>query len=386
MRRHGGDPAVVGRVFQMNNRPHTVVGVLPPVPQFPNENDVYMPSSACPFRSGAQHAREPRRAHAERLRPAASPARRSSRRGADVARDRLAVRRPTTPASTRPARLHGDGCRARRRAHAAGPADAPGAAGRGRLRAADRLRQRREPDAGAHAAAQPRAGDARGARAPGACGLVRQLLTESTLLALLGGVVGLALAAAGLDLLVALHRALHHARERGRDRRHGARRSRCVASVLTGVLFGALPALTARPDLAEVMKEENARAGGGFGPRRARGVLVVSQVAFSFMLLIAAGLMLRSFWKLQQVDAGFRPENVLTARVLAELDEVRRRREGARVRLRGRDASSRRTRGALGRAQLLGAARPVPALQPAASRSRAGRWRTRPALARRSAS
>ena len=63
------------------------------------------------------------------------------------------------------------------------------------------------------------------------------------------------------------------------------------------------------------MKEESSRAGGGGGPRRARGLLVVSQVAFSFMLLIAAGLMLRSFWKLQQVDAGFRPENVLTARV-----------------------------------------------------------------------
>jgi predicted permease len=88
-----------------------------------------------------------------------------------------------------------------------------------------------------------------------------------------------------------------------------------LASVLTGVLFGALPALTARPELAEVMKQENARAGGGFGPRRARGALVVAQVAFSFMLLIAAGLMLRSFWKLQQVDPGFRPENVLTARV-----------------------------------------------------------------------
>src|SRR3954454_19287386 len=47
----GGDPKIVGRVYRMNNRPHTVIGVLPPIPQYPNENDVYMPTSACPTRS-----------------------------------------------------------------------------------------------------------------------------------------------------------------------------------------------------------------------------------------------------------------------------------------------------------------------------------------------
>jgi putative ABC transport system permease protein len=49
-----GDPGIVGRTFEMNDRVHTVVGVLPPVPQFPEENDVYMPPSACPFRSSQQ--------------------------------------------------------------------------------------------------------------------------------------------------------------------------------------------------------------------------------------------------------------------------------------------------------------------------------------------
>src|SRR3954464_4193150 len=49
--RHGGDPRVVGKVFQMNNRPHTVIGVLPPIPQYPTESDVYMPTSQCPTRS-----------------------------------------------------------------------------------------------------------------------------------------------------------------------------------------------------------------------------------------------------------------------------------------------------------------------------------------------
>ena len=47
----GGDPNIVGKVFQMNNRPHTVLGVLPPIPQYPSEADVYMPTSQCPTRS-----------------------------------------------------------------------------------------------------------------------------------------------------------------------------------------------------------------------------------------------------------------------------------------------------------------------------------------------
>src|SRR5262249_50323082 len=50
----GGDPAIVGQTFQMNDRPHTVVGVLPDVPPYPQPNDVYMPVSACPFRAAAE--------------------------------------------------------------------------------------------------------------------------------------------------------------------------------------------------------------------------------------------------------------------------------------------------------------------------------------------
>src|SRR5690348_7610324 len=50
-KRHGGDPSIIGRHFRMNDKVHTVIGVLPPIPQFPRENDVYMPTVACPFRS-----------------------------------------------------------------------------------------------------------------------------------------------------------------------------------------------------------------------------------------------------------------------------------------------------------------------------------------------
>ncbi|MGH9782298.1 MAG: ABC transporter permease, partial [Candidatus Acidiferrales bacterium] len=54
-KKFGGDPHVVGKTFEMNDKVHTVVGVLPPIPQYPRDNDVYMPTSACPFRSGKAH-------------------------------------------------------------------------------------------------------------------------------------------------------------------------------------------------------------------------------------------------------------------------------------------------------------------------------------------
>jgi putative ABC transport system permease protein len=311
-RRHGGDPAVVGRVFRMNNRPHTVIGVLPNVPQFPNENDVYMPSSACPFRSAAT-TRENRGARMlsvyGRLKPGAS----LEQARADVA---TVARRleadhagfyPAGSGFTATTVTLGDELTLRARPTllvllgAVACVLLIACANVANLMLARMLRRGRELAM-------------RAALGAGRVRLVRQLLVESTLLALLGGALGLALASAGLDLLVRFTaRFTTRASEVGID--GWVLGFTLFASVLTGLLFGALPALTARPELAEVMKEENTRAGGGGGPRRARALLVVSQVAFSFMLLIAAGLMLRSFVKLQQVDAGFRPENVLTARL-----------------------------------------------------------------------
>ncbi len=86
-------------------------------------------------------------------------------------------------------------------------------------------------------------------------------------------------------------------------------------SLLVGIIFGLIPALQAsRPDLNQSLKEGSPRASGGSG--RTRSVPVVCQIALSLVLLIGAGLMIKSFLRLQQVDPGFQTENVLTAKII----------------------------------------------------------------------
>jgi putative ABC transport system permease protein len=144
--------------------------------------------------------------------------------------------------------------------------------------------------------------------------ILRQLLTESTLLAAAGGLLGLLLAAGGLQLLLTFARPFLL---RADDiRMDGTVLAFTVAvSVVTGLAFGSLPALSARPELGQVLKEDGGRTTAGGRRQRARRLLIVSQLALSFVLLVGAGLMVRSLIKLQQVAPGFDPENVLTMTV-----------------------------------------------------------------------
>jgi len=145
--------------------------------------------------------------------------------------------------------------------------------------------------------------------------IVRQLLTESVLLALGGGVLGIWLAMWGVDLLVALSPGnLPRPAEIGIDNR--VLGYTFLVSLLTGVLFGLIPALqSSRPDFNEALKEGG--RGGSDSPRRrrARSLLVVSEVALALVLLISAGLLLKSFVSLQKVNPGFTPDNVLTVEI-----------------------------------------------------------------------
>jgi putative ABC transport system permease protein len=141
--------------------------------------------------------------------------------------------------------------------------------------------------------------------------VVRQLLTESLLLSLAGGVGGLLLALWGVDVLrSALPEDVPRVREIALDGRVLA--FTLGVAVVTGLIFGLAPALAAtRLDVNEALKESG-RDAGGWRRNRVRSFLVVAEVALSLVLLVGAGLLLKSFVRLREINPGFKPEPVLT--------------------------------------------------------------------------
>ncbi|HSK80302.1 MAG TPA: ABC transporter permease, partial [Thermoanaerobaculia bacterium] len=146
--------------------------------------------------------------------------------------------------------------------------------------------------------------------------IIRQLLTESLLLALLGGVFGLLLARWGVEALVAMSPAnLIDAEQVGVNPL--VLGFTLTVSLLTGILFGLAPALEAsRVRLSDTLKESSRGTAGSSRGRRIRDALVVAEVGLALVLLVGAGLMARSFLRLSGVDPGFDAENVLTLRVI----------------------------------------------------------------------
>jgi putative ABC transport system permease protein len=145
-----------------------------------------------------------------------------------------------------------------------------------------------------------------------ALALGRRLLVESLLIAVAGGALGVLLAWWCTDALGALASGLPRTHEIGVD--GAALAFTLVVSLAAGIGFGLVPALhAARGDLHEDLKE-GGRASAGRGGRT-RGLLIVAQVAGSLVLLVGAALLLKSFARLQEVELGFNPVNVLTARV-----------------------------------------------------------------------
>jgi putative ABC transport system permease protein len=144
--------------------------------------------------------------------------------------------------------------------------------------------------------------------------LIRQLLTECVVLAVTGGIVGVLLAYWGIDLLVAASRAnLPRIDEVGID--STVLGFSLVLALLTGGIFGLAPALqSSRPDLHSALKDSS--RGSTAGRNHLRSSLVVAEVALTLVLLIGAGLLIRSFWRLQMASPGFNPENVLTAQIV----------------------------------------------------------------------
>jgi putative ABC transport system permease protein len=145
--------------------------------------------------------------------------------------------------------------------------------------------------------------------------LLRQLLTESVLLAAAGGALGLLLASYGIDVLQKLEPGnLPRMDEVGIDK--GVLVFTSCVSLLSGILFGLAPALqVSRTNLNESLKEGGRSSTETRGRKRLRGLLVISQTALALVLLAGAGLMIKSFVRLQQVNPGFNPEGVLTVQI-----------------------------------------------------------------------
>ena len=145
--------------------------------------------------------------------------------------------------------------------------------------------------------------------------LVRQLLTESVMLASLGGALGVALAFLVLRGMLAIHPpGVPRIEQAAID--SGVLAYSLLLSVVVGILFGLAPAIeVTRVDLNEGLREQGSITSRGFG--RHRSVLVITETALACILLIGTGLALKSIWSLRSVELGFVPNNVLTFRIAA---------------------------------------------------------------------
>jgi putative ABC transport system permease protein len=161
----------------------------------------------------------------------------------------------------------------------------------------------------------------RGALGAGRWRLMRQLLTESLLLSLAGGVAAVLLAFWGTNLLVSFKpENLPRLSEIGVDGR--VLGFTLGISILTGLIFGLVPAWAAsRGRVGDVLKEGGRSATAGTARQRLRSAFVIVEMAFALVLLVGAGLLIKTFWKLRSVEPGFKPDHLITMRV--ELPETR---------------------------------------------------------------
>ncbi|HEV8039938.1 MAG TPA: ABC transporter permease [Bryobacteraceae bacterium] len=307
-----GDPGIVGKTFQMNDREHTVIGVLPPVPQYPNENDVYMPTSACPFRSNPKTIANRNNRMMSlfgRMKPGVSVEHCKS----DLAliSSRMVQQHPdaypkeagvnTAPVSLRQELTKGATPMLLVLLGAAGCVLLIACANVANLTLARMAGRERELVL-------------RSALGAGKGRLLRQLFTESLILGLVAAVLGVLFASQTLKLLVDFTaRLTPRAREIQVD--GYMLLFALAAALLTSIVAGSVSALYSRQDLAAGLKDGNMHSTAGEHRVHARDILVICQVAFSFLLLVGAGLMLRSFSKLRNVDPGFVPQRVLAMTV-----------------------------------------------------------------------
>jgi putative ABC transport system permease protein len=316
-RRFGGAPEVIGQTIRMNEAEFTVVGVMPAGFDFPAESQLWVPLSP------DEQVRAMRDTFwlytLGRLRPGVSLE--AAQREMDGIQARIAQEYPSYArfgVFVQPVRdyLVGD----------VRPALLV------LLGAVAFLLLIASANVGnlllARAAAREREMAVRAAMGAGRRRLLAQLLTESLVLALAGGLLGLLIAFWGVQLLKGLSPAdLPRMEHVGVDATVLA--FALLTSLLTGITFGLVPALQAsRLQLVRSLREGGRGLSGGRRSQRTRRTLVVGQLALALVLLIGAGLLIQSFARLRGIDPGFRAENVLTLRLAlsgSEYQEPERR-------------------------------------------------------------
>ncbi len=304
-RRFGGDPKIIGRAISLSGAAHTVIGVMPASFQFPPpqaQSGVIRSELWTPRLLETETGRNSHSLFVVgRLKPGVTMAQ------AKAGIETIAARRQQT----------------RRDTHES--------IGANTLPLGDQVARRIKPSLMAllgavgivlliacanvanllllRAASRRKEIAIRAAMGAGRARLLRQLMIESLLLALLGGGAGLLIAYWGVDALLTLGGGvIPRADEVTVDAR--VLGFTLLISLLTGVIFGLIPALRASGlDLNEALRDGGRISTGG--SNRLRGALVVAEVALALVMLIGAGLLIKSFWRLQQVAPGFNAKNLL---------------------------------------------------------------------------
>jgi putative ABC transport system permease protein len=307
VRSFGSDPAAVGRWIRIDNVPHQIVGVMPPRFQFPVQQQAWVPMAP----RLADHPRGEREVFMlARLNPGISL---EQARAATAARsEHLAGQYPETHSDWRWRTLPlrdlwvstGMRVMSLTMMGAATFVLLIACANVANLLLARASSRQKEISLRAVFGASPGQ-------------VVRQLLTESLLLAAAGGVLGIAIAAAGnraLDFLFSASATLPFWIVFSLDLPVLA--FTVAIAVATGLLFGIVPALqAAKIDLLSVLKEGERASGGGRRRSRLRSALVVAEIGLSAVLLIGGALFVRSFFELQKAEAGFNEDSLLTLRI-----------------------------------------------------------------------
>jgi predicted permease len=307
----GADPDVVGQTFTMNDRVHTIVGVLPPLPGYPDENDIWMPAGACPFRSAPDmlNNRSGRMLGAlVLLKPGASVE--AATKSIELVSARLHSEYPEDYPAARKLRVDVTTVREDTTAQSrpllltllamAAFVLVIAAANFANLVLLRQMTRGREMAL-------------RSALGASRVRLFRALATESLCVTLLGGAAGVGIAYAALGLLRSL--ALRVTPLGGEITVDPAVLAFAVgASVVVGFFAALVPLAKRAPSINATLQQGTPAAGGGRGEGRVRAALVFVQVAVACVVLIGAGLVTRSLLNLETVDGGF-DTKVMTGRV-----------------------------------------------------------------------